>query len=400
MDKRMKVLVVGSAHLLKNNQGEYFSQAIYNNAFFERYLQVFRQMKFIGKVRYVDEVDETKFLKISVPNLEICELPWYQGLRQMFRRLPSLVKVYRRALEGCDCYILRVFQIESFFIYLLRNKKIPYAVEIVNDPEEWSHLSKATRAMLSYILRKMAANANGASYVTEETLQRKYPSRIRLHPEKDKEHYFESHYSSGEISRADISEPKKYPMRLEKVRIVHVANAINNNFKGHKNLILIAERLTKQNHNIDIDFIGDGSCVQEFQEIAHNLKMEKSIHFIGKISNRDKLLERLKTYDMMVLPTYTEGLPRCLLEAFAMGLPCLSTPVGGIPELLPNQYLFDPDDIAAFAEKIHLLMDNGQELEKMSEQNIQTAQKYVKEILNIRRSSFYGKLRDIAADSD
>ena len=72
MDKRMKVLVVGSAHLLKNNQGEYFSQAIYNNAFFERYLQVFRQMKFIGKVRYVDEVDETKFLKISVPNLEIC----------------------------------------------------------------------------------------------------------------------------------------------------------------------------------------------------------------------------------------------------------------------------------------------------------------------------------------
>ena len=68
--------------------------------------------------------------------------------------------------------------------------------------------------------------------------------------------------------------------------------------------------------------------------------------------------------------------------------------------MLPNQYLFDPDDIAAFAEKIHLLMDNGQELEKMSEQNIQTAQKYVKEILNIRRSSFYGKLRDIAADSD
>ena len=236
--------------------------------------------------------------------------------------------------------------------------------------------------------------------MSQRRLQRKYPSRIRLHPEKDKEHYFESHYSSGEISRADISEPKKYPMRLEKVRIVHVANAINNNFKGHKNLILIAERLTKQNRNIDIDFIGDGSCVQEFQEIARNLKMEKSIHFIGKISNRDKLLERLKTYDMMVLPTYTEGLPRCLLEAFAMGLPCLSTPVGGIPELLSNQYLFDPDDIAAFAEKIHFLMDNGQELEKMSEQNIQTAQKYVKEILNIRRASFYGKLRDIAADSD
>ena len=57
-----------------------------------------------------------------------------------------------------------------------------------------------------------------------------------------------------------------------------------------------------------------------------------------------------------MFPTQAEGLPRGILEAMAVGMPVLSTPVGGIPEIIEKDYLFSPFDAEAFANKICYLM--------------------------------------------
>ena len=80
----------------------------------------------------------------------------------------------------------------------------------------------------------------------------------------------------------------------------------------------------------------------------------------------------------------------------AVGLPCLSTMIAGIPELLENKYLFSPNDSEGFAIEIMRLFDNPLELESMSEKNNKIAQKYVKEKLYTRRTNFYFKLRALA----
>lgn len=394
MNNPINVLLVDSQHLFKDEDGYYYAQKIFND--FGRYLQAFDRMKVACKVRHISKNDAERLLKIDTSKIEICEIPWYQGLKQMSFKLPSLIRAYKNMVKDCDCYILRVLQIESIFVYFFRNKKKPYAVEVVNDPSEWKFFPTFLRIALAWLLRRMVKNANGVSYVTKDVLQNKYPAKARLIPDADSAGYFETHYSTVEIKKADLREPKTYPDRLGKIRIVHIANVIVDNSKGHKNLIAVAGTLIQKGYDVEVDFIGSGLRISDFEKMACDMKIDKKVRFIGRIDSREKLLDALHQYDLMVFPTYSEGLPRCIIEAYAVGLPCLSSPVGGVPELVASDYLFEPDDISGYVNMIVALMEDGKKLEKMSIDGIEAAKEYLSEKLEQRRALFYTKLRDIA----
>ena len=76
----------------------------------------------------------------------------------------------------------------------------------------------------------------------------------------------------------------------------------------------------------------------------------------------------------------------------AMGLPVLSTPVGGIPEVINSKYLFEPMDIDGFANMICHLAECQDELSYISECNYKKALEFSNTILQSRRDEFYKKL--------
>ena len=90
-----------------------------------------------------------------------------------------------------------------------------------------------------------------------------------------------------------------------------------------------------------------------------------------------------------------EGLPRCVLEAMAEGMPVLSSPVCGIPEILNEECLIPFDDPDGYADKIIELMNNPDEMTRLSKENLETALKFKNSALMKKRTSFYKKLRDI-----
>ena len=78
---------------------------------------------------------------------------------------------------------------------------------------------------------------------------------------------------------------------------------------------------------------GDEQLRPQVEEYAN--KLRSKVKFVGWIPH-DELPEYLNRLKLLVLPSYTEGLPNIMLEAMACGTPVLATPVGAIPDIIKD----------------------------------------------------------------
>ena len=123
--------------------------------------------------------------------------------------------------------------------------------------------------------------------------------------------------------------------------------------KGVHVLIDAFERTTHQVSDIRLEIIGD-SDDEEYKTELHNVvrwqKLENRVVFHGW---RDDVLDILDQADIYVLPSFTEGVPRSIVEAMALGKSVISTNVGGVPELLEQGELgliVEPNDSTVLAD--------------------------------------------------
>lgn len=87
------------------------------------------------------------------------------------------------------------------------------------------------------------------------------------------------------------------------------------------------------------------------------LRLKDLCELLGTVRG-EKKAELLSKASLFILPSYDEGLPMAVLEAMAAGLAVVSTPVGGIPEVVRdgyNGFLVPPGDIDALVEKLLIL---------------------------------------------
>jgi glycosyltransferase involved in cell wall biosynthesis len=83
------------------------------------------------------------------------------------------------------------------------------------------------------------------------------------------------------------------------------------------------------------------------------------VHLLGVLP-RQSLRQRVHESDVLVLPSYREGVPRSLIEGLASGLPGVATQVRGCRELIEhgrNGFLVPPRDVAALAGALHTMAE-------------------------------------------
>jgi glycosyltransferase involved in cell wall biosynthesis len=99
-------------------------------------------------------------------------------------------------------------------------------------------------------------------------------------------------------------------------------------------ILEIFDRLCRKHPNITLQLLGDGESRKELEEQASKLDCKANIEFLGFRNDR---LERLKNFDLFVMSSSDEGIPRCLMEAMAMETPVSAYNIPGIDQLLEHQ---------------------------------------------------------------
>lgn len=139
--------------------------------------------------------------------------------------------------------------------------------------------------------------------------------------------------------------------------------------KGFLELIRVFASLRSQYTRAQLVIIGDGPQREELLAAARALEVADSVRLLGQLS-KDALGAAIKAADVFVLNTAHEGLSHQLIEVMDLGVPIVTTSVGGNPELITNGiqgYLVPFNDQERLAEAIGRVLDHPESRERMTQ---------------------------------
>jgi len=160
----------------------------------------------------------------------------------------------------------------------------------------------------------------------------------------------------------------------QKQPFILYAGALNER-KGYKDLMKAFHKISNQCPDWNLVLAGTGE-IEEGKRIALKLGLADRIHFPGWIVGEEKN-SFFSTAGIFCLPSYAEGFPMAVLDACSYGIAFITTPVGGIPDIIidgENGLLFEPGNIDALAEKLLLLIKDEFLRKKLGKASLHLAQ--------------------------
>jgi colanic acid/amylovoran biosynthesis glycosyltransferase len=130
--------------------------------------------------------------------------------------------------------------------------------------------------------------------------------------------------------------------------------------KGQYILLAAINRLVKSYPNIRLRLVGDGPDRDGLALMIAGNGLSDHVTLEGSV-NQDRIRDYYRKADIFVLASFAEGVPVVLMEAMAMQIPCISTFVAGIPELIRNGIdgiLVPASDDRELARAIQQLIDD------------------------------------------
>jgi len=186
-----------------------------------------------------------------------------------------------------------------------------------------------------------------------------------------------SHYAKSQLMR--YSEPEEWdrivvsylgtppveaPKRAERppgepVRFLCVGRLAP--VKGQQVLIEAAALLKRRGVRFQVSLAGGGPSANALAEAVQRFEVEDCVTLEGRVSDA-RLQELYQQADVFVLPSFAEGVPGVLMEAMVTGLPCISTGVNGVPELITSGeegLLVPPADVEGLARAMAALSQDA-----------------------------------------
>lgn len=162
--------------------------------------------------------------------------------------------------------------------------------------------------------------------------------------------------------------------------------------KNPVGFVNIAGEVLSKRKDVVFLFVGGGELLEKVQNTVRESGFGDRIVFTG--FQRD-IPEIMANFDIFMLPSLWEGMPRSVIEAMALSKPVVVHGIGGIDEVVENGkngFIIPIDHTSDFAEKICLLLDNGRMRREMGKAGKINARDYDFDSIVRKTAQLYRKL--------
>jgi glycosyltransferase involved in cell wall biosynthesis len=142
------------------------------------------------------------------------------------------------------------------------------------------------------------------------------------------------------------------------------------------NLVEAMPQIIDEKKDVQLLIIGKGKLDNKIHKFIEDNSLKNNIKMIGWVDNY-KLPDYLNNLKLLILPSYSEGLPGVIVESMACGTPVLTTNVGSIPDIIENHkngFILDDNNSKCISKSVLGILKSD-EINKISENAQKTANK-------------------------
>lgn len=210
---------------------------------------------------------------------------------------------------------------------LKRNLETDICVSMLDYPNMLNALSGGCRMIMS---ERNDPEKKGRNYWQSENFCFRRADAVVFQTEKVKRMFSAVIQQKGTV----ILNPVDIPVRASGHGVQKIVTAGRlNKQKNHALLLCAFAEFRKDHPGHELFIYGDGPEKESLKELAKKYGIEDRVHFEGYCTD---IHERIKDAEFFVLTSDFEGLPNALMEAMAMGIPCISTACTGAEELITD----------------------------------------------------------------
>jgi glycosyltransferase involved in cell wall biosynthesis len=334
----------------------------------------------IDNVQFIGRVEENSYnvkslVEASSENIVINPMYFLKSKAHFITKKKAIREFFEKNINKTDIVIIRLpSEVGYIAADYLEARSIPYGIELVGDPWDalWYHgspLGKFRAFSSKRKVKKHMYKSHNNIYVTNRYLQKKYPSSG----------------NSFVASNVVIEKVRNnYRNNKNTIKKIGMIGSLDTKYKGIETAL---KSLARVKNDFLFEIVGNGPK-EKWENKIHEYGLEGKVILKGTKRSGDEINSWLSSLDLYIQPSYTEGLPRALIEAMSNGVPCLGSEAGGIPELLETNYIHKIKDYKQFAKQIDKVLESDELRKEMSKTNSLMAQNYLNEKIQNEREKF------------
>ena len=391
--RKLKIMYIHDVPIYKNNQGNYFTLHFSYEFMKNMFLNVFDEVIVTTRCRDISVLDKKKQERVLPMNGEKvyckpCYSYEYGKDIQAILNINLIRKEMRKTLQDVDCVIAMFPGILSTVAYF-EAKKInkPFVSFLGACPWDifWNSskiIGRLSAPIFWWFTRYICKKSKWVWYVTDEFLQRRYPSKN------------EQFVCSDVVIRdadekvLDNKQGKLFSLKKSDKIVLGTAATVQARHKGQEYGIEAISILNKSGYNFEYQLVGTGDC-SYLKSVAERFGVLDKVVFKGFLSE-DELYNWYDNIDIYIQPSLQEGLPRALIEAMSRGCACIGSTTGGIPELLQKEYIFERKNVKSTVKIIENLIND---MPKCSMAAFVKSQNFRPDLLKEKQTDFLIKIK-------